>query len=337
LLDDLDSGAFKNRKILIDETMSSMELTFHDLIENWENIKWQIDIKKSDVFIDEDMVKKPENGIMLVKNKKTKDEAISFGSNAYIYTNTSKEDEYNLNGLGNGFPISILKDDGTKWEKEDKELFEKTIDNQIRHIIKSKQNFNVLILPKEKIGSSVLLMEYQDYLNQRLSYLGIDNTNSTISIGRSVEIAQDTPFLGYLLSPNTHTSGNGAKVKLESIHEVNKDNYQKMSKGFTYNNVSYLDVATAFVKNVSTAQDEILLMKNILIAKFSDYPFIALQLKNNGGEAALRLSFYTSLNKESKWNKGNLYINTLISAYNEYINSDEYKKYELLNKTANIC
>ncbi len=109
------------------------------------------------------------------KYKSQTDKPIHFGS---ISNPTSAV----IRGLNNAYPISTMSAYGTNWTNDNFELFKQTIDDEITQIKKDLPKFSKVKIGDFRIGQggrfAKLPQQHQDYLDNKLLEIGIDNTGT---------------------------------------------------------------------------------------------------------------------------------------------------------------
>lgn len=99
-----------------------------------------------------------------------------------------------IRGLNNAYPISTMSAYGTNWIDENFELFKKTIDDEINQIKADLSKFKKLKIGDFRIGQgglkAKLPIKHQNYLDNKLQELGIDNTGNSPVI---IQPTQDQP------------------------------------------------------------------------------------------------------------------------------------------------
>jgi hypothetical protein len=87
-----------------------------------------------------------------------------------------------IRGLNNAYPISTMSAYGTNWTDNNFELFKHTIDDEINQIKKDLPKFSKLKIGNYRIGQgglkAKLPLQHQNYLDNKLKEIGIDNTQS---------------------------------------------------------------------------------------------------------------------------------------------------------------
>ena len=87
-----------------------------------------------------------------------------------------------IRGLNNAYPISTMSAYGTNWTDDNFELFKRTIDDEIDQIKQDLPKFSKLRIGNYRIGQgglkAKLPLQHQQYLDNKLKELGIDNTQS---------------------------------------------------------------------------------------------------------------------------------------------------------------
>jgi hypothetical protein len=91
-----------------------------------------------------------------------------------------------IRGLNNAYPISTMRAYGTNWVDADFELFKKTINDEISQIKQDLPEFLKLKVGNYRIGQgglkAKLPQQHQEYLDNKLKEIGIDNTGDTPKI-----------------------------------------------------------------------------------------------------------------------------------------------------------
>ncbi len=130
------------------------------------------------------------------KYKSQTDKPIHFGS-------TSNPTSAVIRGLNNAYPISTMSAYGTNWTNSNFDLFKQTIDDEIAQIKKDLPKFSKVKIGNFRIGQggrfAKLPQQHQEYLDNKLLEIGIDNTGNKPKIinSQSVgEIVSETPLFG---------------------------------------------------------------------------------------------------------------------------------------------
>ena len=109
------------------------------------------------------------------KYKSQTNKPIHFGS-------TSNPTSAVIRGLNNAYPISTMSAYGTNWTDSNFELFKQTIDDEIAQIKKDLPKFSKVKIGDFRIGQggryAKLPQQHQQYLDNKLLEIGIDNTGN---------------------------------------------------------------------------------------------------------------------------------------------------------------
>ena len=109
------------------------------------------------------------------KYKSQTNKPIHFGS-------TSNPTSAVIRGLNNAYPISTMSAYGTNWTDSNFELFKQTIDDEIAQIKKDLSKFSKVKIGDFRIGQggrfAKLPQQHQQYLDNKLLEIGIDNTGN---------------------------------------------------------------------------------------------------------------------------------------------------------------
>lgn len=116
------------------------------------------------------------------KYKSQTNKPIHFGS-------TSNPTSAVIRGLNNAYPISTMSAYGTNWTDSNFELFKQTIDDEIAQIKEDLPKFSKVKIGDFRIGQggrfAKLPQKHQQYLDNKLLEIGIDNTGNKPKITNS--------------------------------------------------------------------------------------------------------------------------------------------------------
>lgn len=137
-----------------------------------------------------------KDGWYYKKYKNQTNKPIHFGS-------TSNPTSAVIRGLNNAYPISTMSAYGTNWTDSNFELFKQTIDDEIAQIKKDLSKFSKVKIGNFRIGQggrfAKLPQQHQQYLDNKLLEIGIDNTGNKPKIINSQsmgEIVSETSLFG---------------------------------------------------------------------------------------------------------------------------------------------
>lgn len=113
------------------------------------------------------------------KYKSQTNKPIHFGS-------TSNPTSAVIRGLNNAYPISTMSAYGTNWTNYNFDLFKQTIDDEINQIKQDLPKFDKVKIGNFRIGQggrfAKLPQQHQEYLDNKLLEIGIDNTGNNPKI-----------------------------------------------------------------------------------------------------------------------------------------------------------
>ena len=138
------------------------------------------------------------------KYKSQTNKPIHFGS-------TSNPTSAVIRGLNNAYPISTMSAYGTNWTDSNFELFKQTIDDEIAQIKKDLSKFSKVKIGDFRIGQggrfAKLPQQHQQYLDNKLLEIGIDNTGNKPKIINSPITPQQKQQAQQLYSQYLDTIG----------------------------------------------------------------------------------------------------------------------------------
>ena len=152
-----------------------------------------------------------------------------------------------IRGLNNAYPISTMSAYGTNWTDNNFELFKHTIDDEINQIKKDLPKFSKLKIGNYRIGQgglkAKLPLQHQNYLDNKLKEIGIDNTQSEPKIINKSSIVNSNNYSSndVVFVSIVGKRGN-EQVKKEQQDKTIKEALKAIEAGATLitDNISYI-------------------------------------------------------------------------------------------------